>query len=191
MMPGLSRRARRLLDRLLWYGRRYGHIHPSQEKLGTKLGRSGRNVSDRTVRTYLRELETYVEVQQGGDGGAASYYFTAALLSDLPSDLTSGLLPGCFRAEHPVATQEPALHEQFAGENFRAEQPQLGSSGSCSSCSDQSESTVQEHGEPAVAKTEPSLHEKAQAEATANAVRACGFEPTLDLIAKLEHKRRH
>jgi len=36
----VSRGSRRLLDRLLWYGRRYSHIHPSQEKLGTKLGRS-------------------------------------------------------------------------------------------------------------------------------------------------------
>jgi hypothetical protein len=55
----------------------------------------------------------------------------------------------------------------------------------------QSESAVQEHPEPAIAVTEPSPFEKAQIEAIANAVRACGFEPTPELIAKLERKRRH
>ena len=147
-------------------------------------------MSDRTVRTYLRELEKYVEVQQGGDGVEASYYFTAALLSDLPSELTSGLLPGCFRSENPAAPQEPAQHQQFADENFRAEKPKLGSSGSSCSCNDQSERTVQEHREPAVAVTGPSPYEKAQTEAIANAVGACGFKPAPNLIAKLEDKRR-
>src|SRR5436190_23294198 len=113
----LSRGARRLLDRLLWYGRRYGHIHPAQEKLGKKLGRSGRDVSDRMVRTYLRELNKFVEVQQGGDGHPASYFFTAVL----PSELTSGLLPGCFRAEITVPPHGPAQQQPVAGENLRAE----------------------------------------------------------------------
>jgi hypothetical protein len=98
--PGeLSRGASRLLDRLLWYGRKYGHIHPNQKKLGKGLGRSQRDakgrvvrcdVSDRMVRVYLHELKSLVEVDQGGDGHPASYFFTAAL----PSELTSGLLPG-------------------------------------------------------------------------------------------------
>jgi len=184
-----SRGARSLLGRLLWYGRRYGHIHPSQKKLGCKLLPSERSVSDRTVRAYLAELNKYVEVEQGGDGHNASYYFTPALIAALPSELTSGLLPGCFRAEKDMASQQPAPHQPVAAENFRAETAQ--SRSSCSSeSSNQSECTVQEHREPTIAETEPSPNEKAQTDAIADAVRACGFEPTPDLVGKLERKRR-
>jgi len=54
----------------------------------------------------------------------------------------------------------------------------------------QSESTVQEQREPTVTRTDPAPYEKAQADAIADAVRASGFEPTPDLVGKLERKRR-
>src|SRR5665213_2689561 len=158
----LSRGARRCLDRLRWYARRYGRVHPFQEKFAKRLG-----VSDRQVRTYLAELRAagLVSVHQGGPGHPASYIVT--------SGLTSGELPGYFRAAPTIGHAEAAKYQQVAAENFRAEKPQLSSSGSSCSCSDQFECTVQERPEPAGAETEPSPFEKAQADAIADAVRAC------------------
>jgi hypothetical protein len=123
----LSRGARRLLDRLLFYGRKYGHIRVDQKRLGKALALSReptgrvvpRNVSDRMVRAYLHELRRLVEVDQGGDGYPASYFFTAAL----PSGLASGLLPGCFRAESLVASLQSTPSTEVADKNFQAEIP--------------------------------------------------------------------
>ena len=79
MSPGL----RDCLKLLIWYSDRYGRVHPSQRKLAEAL-----DVSDRQVRTYLRQLRNmgFLEVRQVGDGRTASYTLTSAL--------TSRLLPG-------------------------------------------------------------------------------------------------
>jgi hypothetical protein len=95
---GRSRGASRLLDRLVYHGRKYGHIHMDQKRLGRKLvirrDASGkfvaRDVSARTVRAYLDELSDVVVVERGGDGDTASYFFKGG---KLPSALASGLLP--------------------------------------------------------------------------------------------------
>jgi len=175
----LSRGARDCLKLIRWYAARHTRVFPSQAKLAKSLG-----VSDRQVRTYLAELREaeLVLVHQGGDGRTASYVLTSG--ADFRAEFRAG-----FRAEIAGVRSDLTGGEQVASQNFRAEREQLSSS-SCSPGSNQSESTVQEHREPAAA-TEPSPFEKAQAEAIADAVRACGFGPTAELIAKLERKRRH
>ena len=59
----------------------------------------------------------------------------------------------------------------------------------CSSNSNQSECTDQEREDPVVTLIEPA-YEKAQTEAIATAVRACGFEPNPQLLGRLERKGR-
>ena len=98
-------------------------------------------------------------------------------------------------AYREAAVQKPA-HSAAAGAsdtpNWRIEPPPVSITEILKpEKNHQSESTVHEHREPAVAETEPSPFEKAQTEAIADAVRWCGFEPTPDLTAKLDRKRRH
>ncbi len=180
----LSHGARRCLDRLRWYQQRYGRVHPFQEKFAERLG-----VSDRQLRNYLAELRAagLVSTQKGGPGHPASYRLTPSNTSGL----ISGQLPVYFRSKPTMEDSEVSPDQRVTEENFRSKAAQFSSSGSYSSDFDQSECTVQEHREPAVSAIEPFTYDKAETEAIANAVRTCGFEPTRDLIAKLEGKCRH
>ena len=65
-----------------------------------------RNVSDRMVRAYLHELRSLVEVDQGGDGHPASYFFTCG---------------SSFRAGSLVAVLQSMPNTEDADKNFRAE----------------------------------------------------------------------
>jgi hypothetical protein len=94
---------RRLLTCLLWIGRTEGRIQRSQKQLGKAPGGPKRDasgklapgdVSDSMVRRHLRNLRTWVGVEQGGDGQPACFYFTAAL----PAEFGSGLSFELFRA---------------------------------------------------------------------------------------------
>ncbi len=204
-MAHLSRGPRRLLDRLLWRGRMFGRIQQSQEKLGKALGPSRRDpssgrmkhgdVSERTVREYLRELKPFVEVEQGGDGNPASYFFTAALPSELTSGLApgcfraaSGLAPGCFWAETEGASQHPSPNAEVADKNFRAE------TASCSlplpSACTRSRCTVLESEQFPTAKTEleQAQFPQDQIEALKRHIRFCDFEPSESLLKKLSQK---
>jgi hypothetical protein len=177
----LSRGACNCLRRLIWYSRRYKSVHPSQKTLA-----KGLRVSDRQVRTYVAALKAagLVSVRQGGDGHPASYH----LAPTATSALTSGLLPGYFRAENRIELRELAPDQLVRDEVFRAEARQ--SISNCSSSSDQSEYTDQEHHDPVVTLIEPPPYEKAQTEAIATAVRACGFEPNPQRLGRLERKGR-
>jgi len=175
-----------LLD---WYERRFTRVFPEQKKLAAAL-----KVKVRQLRNYLRTLRRLgiASSHQGGNGRAASYALNlrALIAVDYQADCRADCQADC-RAEMAGVRADLAVSQQVAGEDCRAELEQLKSS-SCSLGSfDQSESTVQEHRKPNVSAIEPSPFEKAQADAIANSVRACGFEPTSDLIAKLERKRRH
>jgi hypothetical protein len=180
----LSHGARRCLDRLRWYQQRYGRVHPFQQKFAERLG-----VSDRQLRNYLAELRAagLVSTQKGGPGHPASYRLTPSNTSGL----ISGQLPVYFRSKPTMEDSEVRPDQRVKEENLRSKAAQFSSSGSYPSDFDQSESTVQEHLEQAIPAIEPSPYEKAQADAIANSVQACVFEPTPDLIAKLERKRRH
>ncbi|MBZ5678230.1 MAG: helix-turn-helix domain-containing protein [Acidobacteriia bacterium] len=178
-LPEFSRGAWHCVRLLFWYSRRYKRVHPSQRTLA-----KGLRVSDRQVRTYLAELKAagWISVRQGGDGHPASYHLAPTAISVL----TSGLLPGCFRAENPIEPRELASHQSVRDENFRAETRQ--SMSNCSPSSDQSGCTHQEVEDPVVTLIEPFPYVKAQTEAIATAVRACGFEPNPQLLGRLERK---
>jgi hypothetical protein len=63
----LRRGGRRLLDRLLWYGRTFGHIQQTQKKLGKALGPLRRDPSSgKTVHSKVSENSA------GVSAGAAS-----------------------------------------------------------------------------------------------------------------------
>jgi hypothetical protein len=175
-----------LLD---WYERRYTRVFPEQLKLAAAL-----KIKVRQLRNYLSTLRRLgiVSTHQGGDGRAASYAlnFGALVSVDYRADCRADCQADC-RAEIQGPHANLSVSQQVAGENCQAEREQLKSSSCSLSSFDQSERTVQEHQEPAGAATDLLPFEKAQADAIAEAVRACGFEPTPDLIAKLERKRRH
>jgi hypothetical protein len=100
------------------------------------------------------------------------------------------------KVAHREAAVEKPAHFAAAGvsdtPNWRIESPSVSITEILKpEKKNQSECTVQEHQEPAGAATDPSPFEKAQTDAIAHAVRACGFEPTPDLMAKLDHKRRN
>jgi hypothetical protein len=173
----LTRGARRLLHRLLWYGRRYGNIHPTQKKLA-----KGLDISDRMLRTYLRELKCFVEVRQGGDGHPASYFFTAAL----PSELASGLLPSCFRAEIAEGNLHPAPNPVVTVENFRAEHHYQSSASS--SCSNHSQSTTVEISRAAAETDSTESYSEVARQTLMRQIRLYGFEPSRVLLEKLYRK---
>lgn len=106
----LSSGAQRCLNRLRWYERRYNSVHPTQKKLA-----QGLKIAERTLRVHLAELRAtgLIQVQQGGDGRAATYTITAGL--------TAGLMPGCFL----VDDSQPQNNERVEEQNCRAETPQL------------------------------------------------------------------
>ncbi len=176
----LRRGATRCLKLLRWYASRKTRVFPSQAKLAQHL-----KVGDRQVRSYLAELRRFglIEVRQGGDGHTATYTLT--------SGLTSGLLPGCFRAETEDENQYQSPNEEVTGENFRAERPY--SSSLSSSCDSQSERTVVESEKSPAAKTEleQAQFPEEQIEALKRHIRACGFEPSGDLLLKLRRKAEY
>src|SRR5579871_3635582 len=130
------------------------------------------------LRTYLRELKSFVEVQQGGDGHPASYCFTAAL----PSELASGLLPGCFRAEIAGVNTHPAPNPAVTAKNFRAEH--LYPSSVSSSFSNHSQSTTVENS-PAPAKTDSTeSYTEVERQTLMRHIRHCGFDPSSALMEK-------
>jgi hypothetical protein len=131
-----SRGDLRLLTRLLWFGREERRIQRTQKQLGKAIGglkrdSSGklvhRDVSDSMVRRHLRNLGSWVEVEQGGPGQPASYYFTDAL----PQEFCSGLSPELFRAkfraefraENSGACPRTPQNTPVAAKKFRAEIP--------------------------------------------------------------------
>jgi hypothetical protein len=128
--PQLSRGDRRLLERLIWIGRNEGRIQRTQKQLGKALGlKRGvpRDVSDSMVRRHLRNLDRWIEVEQGGDGQPACYYFTAALPAEFGSGLSREMfraeVPGWFRAENLDASPQIPQNTPLAEKKFRAEIP--------------------------------------------------------------------
>lgn len=188
-----SRSARRLLDRILWLGKKHGYVRQDQKRLGKALGISRdqngrfvtRDVSDRTVRALLNELTGIVAVVQTGDGQPAAYFVNE---SALPAEFTSGLLPGCFRAELFDACSQTPQNTEVAAKNFRAEIPS-----SCSlkeTTNPQSRCTVVESAQPptpAETEQEKSFPE-VERQTLEKHIRSCGFEPTADLLGKLQRK---
>ena len=110
---GISRGARKCLQRLLWYQRRFGSVFPSQKKLA-----AGLKISDRQLRTYLAELRRlgFLTVHQGGGGRSATYV--------LNSGLCSGKFPGYFRARKAGVSDDLAGYQSVTSENFRADEIQ-------------------------------------------------------------------
>jgi len=142
----LSRGARHLLDRLLWYHRTYNaHINPKQEKLGRRLGQSRRDaeghvvrsdLSGATVRKYLLELKRcctdrcpercdgafehghvgLAVVHQGGDGQTASYTLNLRVRKQAGKQAEK-------QAEISVASQQPSADAAVTERNKQAETP--------------------------------------------------------------------
>jgi hypothetical protein len=173
--PSVSLGTRQLVTFLRAKSAKNGYCWWKQETIAEAMERGLRTVNRQIAEAVAAGL---LRSERHGHG---NYY--------MPCDLVGKV------AHRDVAVEKP-VHSAAAGvsdtPNWRIAQPPVSITEILKpEKKNQSECTVQEHQEPAGAATDPSPYEKAQTDAIAHTVRACGFEPTPDLMAKFDRKRDH
>lgn len=166
----LSRGASRCFNLLRSYLHGKDHCWPCQATLAARL-----DVDPRTIQRHLKELRAagLITSKQRGDGRSVLYKIVGA---DVGADVG---------AETPQAHLQETVKEQDLGQNVGAETLYLSLEENPEKKNySQSECTIQKP------PTEGAYFSSTETQAVERHIRCDGFEPTAELISKLEQKAK-